>query len=226
MRFTFLIAFVFELCSCFQTPKKSSYSSRTALQDHHYFYIDAYSDIKNALIPHDVYSTVAAETANIFVRTFVKRNEKQSAVNYKVDSVLYFGCFFLGIPQTFNPLIISLLSIDLNKDYKKETICTFVGISKWLIYNKLIRVFGLRDEEIIVFSSFVATSCATSLKYLFTKENYKVDVFFQKEMTQILCFENTKQLLEYIYPLDAEMPFAALVDELELDCSQLSDTSK
>ena len=222
MRVPFFIAFIFELCSCFQNPAKLSHSLKTKLHDHHYFYIDAYNDIKNALVPHDVYSTVAAETANMFVRTVIK-NEKKSAMNYKLDSVLFFGCFFLGIPQTFNPLIISLLSIDLKKDYKKETICTFVGISKWLIYNKLIQILGVRDEEIFVFSSFVATSCASSLKYLLTKEDYKTDVFFTKEMSQILCFENTKQLLEYIYPLNTELPFAALIDVLELDCSEFTN---
>ena len=224
MRVPFFIAFVFDLCSCFQIPTKSSYSLRTTLHDHHFFYIDVYNDIKNALVPHDVYSTVAAETANIFVSTVIKKETKKSEVNYKLDSVLFVGCFFLGIPQTFNPLIISLLSIDVNKDYKKETICTFVGISKWLIYNKLIQVFGVRDEEIFVFSSFVATCCASSLKHFLIKKDYKTDVSFKKEMSQILCFENTKQLLEYIYPLDTELPFAALIDLLELDCSEFIHT--
>ena len=76
MRVPFFIAFVFDLCSCFQIPTKSSYSLRTTLHDHHFFYIDVYNDIKNALVPHDVYSTVAAETANIFVSTVIKKRQK------------------------------------------------------------------------------------------------------------------------------------------------------
>ena len=225
MRVTIFLSFVFQFCSCFRIPPKTSHTLRTTLHDQHYFYIDAYNDIKNALIPHDVYSTVAAETANMFIRVVVKKTEKnRSTVKYRLDSAIFFGCFFLGIPQTFNPLILSLLSIDLSKDYKKETICTTVGICKWLIYNKTIQVFGSRNEETFILSSFLATACASCLKYFFT-DNYRADVFFKTEMSQILCFEHTKLMLEHIYPLDTELPFAALIDLVELDCSQFTNKS-
>ena len=92
MRVTIFISFVFRFCSCFRIPSKTSHTLKTTLHDQHYFYIDAYNDIKNALVPHDVYSTVAAETANMFIRFVIKKTENKSTVKYRLDSAIFFGC--------------------------------------------------------------------------------------------------------------------------------------
>ena len=216
----FLCLVVINCCIGFRMPMKKCKTVTKMLHDHH-FYMDAYNDIKNSLLPHDIYTTIASESANMFVRNIMKKTEQNSTttVNNTVDSVLFFGCCFMGIPQTFNPFIISAWC---KNDNKKQTICTFVDISKWLIYSKLVQMFG-RDEATFLCSSFIATSFSSAVKYLLL-QNYRVDVFFKKEIIQILFFEHTKDILEYLYPLDIEMPFATLVDQLELELNELMKT--
>ena len=227
----FLCTFSFSFSNESVRLRKSYVSVRSRdLHGHHSFLLDAYLDLKNVLVPRDVYSTVAIETANLFVRLFGRKHEPMSPApfKYRTDSLLFISCFFLGIPQTFNPLLVSLVSIDGEKKFKKKAICAAVGISKWLIYNKLIALIGsgvdiVSSEELFITSGVIAAFCASTLKYVLNESlrtdthGFDAEYFMKKEVAQIFVFENAKQALNGVYPLHTELLFSTLVDTLEKD---------
>ena len=222
IRLFLTFGFLLNVVSSFQHPYTTSMTNRIPILYSHdvSFLTEAYYDIKNVLVPHDVYSTVAVECANIVVRSLFNDDKKKWNFVYKLDSVLFCSCFLLGIPQTFNPLLIHFFSIQQKKNLKKETKVVFLGLSKWLIYNKLIHIISysndyLWKEESIFFSSVVATLFVSSICY-FIHEKSCFDIFFKKEITQILFFEHFKQLLDHTYPLHTELPFASLIDFIEI----------
>ena len=77
------------------------------------FLTEVYCDIKNVLVPHDIYTTVAMECSDLAVWCI---SEKKWTFTYKFDSLLFCVCFFLGIPQTFNNLLIEFFSIQRDRD--------------------------------------------------------------------------------------------------------------
>lgn len=176
------------------------------------FLTEAYFDIKNVLVPHDVYTTVAMECANIAVRFLSEK--KKWTFTYKFDSLLFCVCFLLGIPQTFNTLLIEFFSIQTNRDLRKETTLVLLGLSKWFVYNSLIRTLCFSKEETFLVSSLIATLAVSSLHYLVT-EGSRSSLFFRSELAQILFFEHVKQLLDLTYPLHTELPFALFLESIE-----------
>ena len=120
---------------------------------------------------------------------------------------------------------------------KKETICAFVGISKWLIYNKLTILIGigttnfLVNEHIILISSMVATLIAFSIKSVLVTiaqdihyvETINPNSFIEKEVTQIVVTEQLKNILKNLYFFNNELPFANLFDDMVDILNELKD---
>ena len=218
--FSVLILCMFGTASCFQTPSRTR--TQRTIRSHDPFLLEVYNDIKNVLVPHDVYSTVAAECANIVVQNTISPSRTNStAIDYKLDSVLFCCCFFLGIPQTFNPVIVSFVSVQSTNDSTKKFKTAFFGIFKWLIYNELSGKIYTGDvfvfqEETILLSSIIATIVVSTAYFIGAEENNR-ELFLKKEVAQIVCVEHFKQLLNNVYPLHTELPFASLIDTMEID---------
>ena len=210
---------MFGMSSCFQTLSRTR-TPRT-LRSHDPFLVEVYNDIKNVLVPHDVYSTVAAECANIVVQNTNNYSQVNATVQYKLDSVLFCCCFFLGIPQTFNPVIVSIISVQSPNDSTKKIQTALFSIFKWLIYNYLSQTIYTGDvfvlkEETILFSSFISTLVVSTAFFIKSRENNR-ELFLKKEVAQIVCVEHFKQILNQVYPLHTELPFASLLDTMEMD---------
>ena len=203
-------------------PRKSH-----TLLNEHTLYIDVFNNLKNVIIPHDACSMIAAESTNVFICQFLKKTiDKKYCFTNKIDFFLFLSCFCFGIPQTFNPIIIALINMDFKNNFKKETICAFVGISKWLIYNKLITFIGIEttsylvNEHIILISSMIATLIAFSIKstlVTIAKDIHYVETlnpnsFLEKEVTQNVVTEQLKDILKNINLLNNELPFANLLE--------------
>ena len=216
--FSVLLVCMFGMSSCFQTPSRTR--TQRTFRSHDPFLLEVYNDIKDVLVPHDVYSTVAAECANIVVQNTMSPSQTNSTtIHYKMDSVLFCCFFFLGIPQTFNPVIVSFVSFQSPNDSTKKFRTAFFGIFKWLIYNQLNGKIYSGDvfifkEETILLSSIIATIVVSTAYFILSKEKNR-DLFLKKEVAQIVCVEHFKQVLNNVYPLHTELPFASLIDTIE-----------
>ena len=238
--------FLFQSCVLFSSCFSNSqyYNSRSLqnkvipLKSLNEQCIDICSNLKNVVIPHDICSMIAAESTNVFICQFLKKTiDRKYCITNKIDFFLFLWCFSFGIPQTFNPIIISLINLDLKKNLKKETICAFVGISKWLIYNKLTTLIGigttnfLVNEHIILISSMVATLIAFSIKSVLVTiaqdihyvETLNPNSFLEKEVTQIVVTEQLKNILKNLYFFNNELPFANLFDDMVDILNELKD---
>ena len=164
---------------------------------------------------------MAAECANIVVQNTNNYSQANATVQYKLDSVLFCCCFFLGIPQTFNPVIVSIISVQSPNDSTKKIQTALFSIFKWLIYNYLSQTIYTGDvfvlkEETILFSSFISTLVVSTAFFIKSRENNR-ELFLKKEVAQIVCVEHFKQILNQVYPLHTELPFASLLDTMEMD---------
>ena len=83
IRLFLTFGFLLNVVSCFQHPYTTSMTNRIPVLYSHdvSFLTEAYYDIKNVLVPHDVYSTVAVECANIVVRSLFN-DDKKSGISF------------------------------------------------------------------------------------------------------------------------------------------------
>ena len=233
-----LLSLLFQSCimflSCFSNSQyydsrrfQSNVVPLKSLLNEHTLCMDVFSNLKNVIIPHDACSMIAAESTNVIICQFLKKTtDRKYYFTNKIDFFLFLWCFCLGIPQTFNPIIISLIHMDFKKNFKKEMICSLVGISKWLIYNKLVTLIGIGttsyfvNEHIILISSMIATLIAFSIKSVLVTiakdiqyvETLNPNSFLEKEVTQIVVTEQLKDILKNINFLNNELPLANLLD--------------
>ena len=89
--FSVLLVCMFGMSSCFQTPSRMR--TQRTIRSHDAFIVEVYNDIKNVLVPHDVYSTVAAECSNIVVQNMICCSQTNSTVYCKLDYVLFVAAF-------------------------------------------------------------------------------------------------------------------------------------
>ena len=235
------LSFLFQSCIMFSSCFSNSpyYDSRKfqsnmlplkSRLNEHTLCMDVFSNLKNVIIPHDACSMIAAESTNVFICQFLKKTtDRKYYFTNKIDFFLFLWCFCLGIPQTFNPIIVSLMNMNLQKNLKKETICALVSISKWLVYNQLIALINIEttnylvNEHIVLISSMIATLIAFSIKSVLITiakdinyvETLNSNIFLEKEVTQIVVTEQLKYILKNINFLNNELPFANLLDILE-----------